>query len=97
MPSQSAGARKSGNNRKRGALKFLRQSQIHMIDDALMEVGKFGEVRLIVTKGRLRFVVTQRSHDALQWEEEARNGLRRTDPPSLSSSSAGSTRGSQSS
>jgi hypothetical protein len=72
-------------------LKFLRQAQIHMIDDALMEVGDFGEVRLIVTKGRLRFVVTQRSHDALQWEEEA---VRRTDPPSLKSSSAAHTSGS---
>jgi len=59
-----------------------------MIDDALTEVGEFGEVRLIVTKGRLRFVVTQRSHDAIQWEEEARDGVRRTDPSSLSSTSA---------
>ncbi|GMR09982.1 MAG: hypothetical protein BMS9Abin28_0803 [Anaerolineae bacterium] len=95
MPSQSAGARESGDNRKqRGALSFLRQSQIHMIDEALTDVGEFGEVRLIVTKGRLRFVVTQHSHDALQWEEEARNGVRRTDPSSLTSSSAASTSGS---
>ena len=63
-----------GPSTKRGALKFLRQAQIQMIDDALVEVGDFGEVRLIVSKGRLRFVVTQRSHDALQWEEEARHG-----------------------
>ncbi len=93
MPSQSAP--KSGNNRKRGALSFLREAQIRMIDDALTDVGEFGEVRLIVTKGRLRFVVTQQSHDAIQWEEEARDGGRRTDPTSLSSNSAASTSGSQ--
>jgi hypothetical protein len=38
-------------------------------------------------------VVTQRSHDALQWEEEARSGVRRTH--SLTRSSAASTSGSQ--
>ena len=93
MPSQSAP--ESGNNRKRGALSFLREAQIRMIDDALTDVGEFGEVRLIVTKGRLRFVVTQQSHDAIQWEEEARDGVRRTDLTSLSSNSAASTSGSQ--
>ncbi len=86
MPSQSAGARKSGNNRKRGALNFLRRGQIRMIDDALVEVGQFGEVRLIVTKGRLRFVVTQRSHDALKWEEESRDEIQRSGGATLSSS-----------
>jgi hypothetical protein len=58
-----------------------------MIDDALTEVGEFGEVRLIVTKGRLRFVVTQQSRDALQWEEDARNGVRHADQTSLDPSS----------
>lgn len=85
----------SGNNRKRGALGFLRQAQIQMIDEALCEVGEFGEVRLIVTKGRLRFVVTQRSHDALQWEEEALNGVRRMDAPSINPDSAASAGGGQ--
>lgn len=80
---ESASARQSGNNRKRGALKFLRRAQIKMIDDALVEVGQFGEVRLIVSKGRLRFVVTQRSHDALQWEEETRNSAARSDGTAL--------------
>ena len=86
MPSQSARPRNSGDEQKRGALNFLRQAQIRMIDDALVEVGQFGEVRLIVTKGRLRFVVTQRSHDALKWEEEARNGIQRSGDATLSSS-----------
>jgi hypothetical protein len=39
-----------------------------MIDEALRSLGQFGEVRLIVEKGRLRFVVTQKSFDALKWE-----------------------------
>jgi hypothetical protein len=39
-----------------------------MIDEALSAVGEYGEVRLVVDKGRLRFVVTQDSHDALRWQ-----------------------------
>ncbi len=49
-------------------LKFLLPEQIAMIDEALAALGSFGEVRLIVEKKRLRFVVTQRSHDALKWQ-----------------------------
>ena len=48
-------------------LKFLGRSQIKMIDEALDAVGPYGEVQLIVEKGRLRFVVTKNSHDALNW------------------------------
>jgi hypothetical protein len=50
------------------SLKFLNFLQIQMIDEALSAVGEYGEVRLIMQKGRLRFVVTQNSHDALLWE-----------------------------
>jgi len=39
-----------------------------MIDEALAAVGEFGEVRLIVERGRLRFVVTQKSFDAQKWQ-----------------------------
>jgi hypothetical protein len=49
-------------------LKFLLPAQISMIDEALSAVGDFGEVRLVVEKGRLRFVVTQRSFDAQKWQ-----------------------------
>ena len=49
------------------ALSFLDSSQIAMIDEALNKLGEFGEVRLIVQKGRLRFVITQQSFDALKW------------------------------
>jgi hypothetical protein len=49
-------------------LNFLNQHQIAMIDEALSVLGEFGEVRLIVEKGRLRFLVTQKSIDALKWQ-----------------------------
>lgn len=49
-------------------LTFLNQRQVHMIDEALSSLGDYGEVRLIVEKGRLRFLVTQRSIDALKWQ-----------------------------
>ncbi len=55
-------------NRAWRSLRFLNRLQIQMIDEALSAVGDYGEVRLIVQKGRLRFVVTQNSHDALLWE-----------------------------
>ena len=55
-------------------LKFLGRSQIKMIDEALDAVGPFGEVQLIVEKGRLRFVVTKNSHDALKWRPESIGG-----------------------
>lgn len=49
------------------SMKFLGQSQIEMIDEALASVGPYGEVQLIVEKGRPRFVVTKSIHDALKW------------------------------
>jgi hypothetical protein len=47
---------------------FLTRSQALMIDEALSAVGEYGEVRLIVQKGRIRYVVVEKSHDALKWE-----------------------------
>jgi hypothetical protein len=52
----------------KAASPFLQPHQVAMIDEALRSLGDFGEVRLIVEKGRLRFVVTQKSYDALKWE-----------------------------
>jgi hypothetical protein len=49
-------------------LEFLNQRQVIMIDEALSSLGEYGEVRLIVEKGRLRFLVTQKSFDALKWQ-----------------------------
>lgn len=47
--------------------RLLQERQIEMIEEALRSVGEYGEVRLIVEKGRLRFLVTQRSFDTLKW------------------------------
>ena len=53
------------NNR---LLSFLDQRQVTKIDEALSALGDYGELRLIVEKGRLRFIVTQKSFDALKWQ-----------------------------
>jgi hypothetical protein len=47
-------------------LSFLNGREITMIDDLLKSVAPFGEVRLAVQKGRLRYVSSVTSHDALQ-------------------------------
>lgn len=63
-------------------LKFLGRAQIKMIDEALDAVGPYGEVQLIVEKGRLRFVVTKNSHDALKWHPESIGGSEGDTSPS---------------
>jgi hypothetical protein len=50
-----------------GSLDFLSPGQVLMIDEALKTLGEYGELRLIIEKGRLRFLVTQKSIDALKW------------------------------
>ena len=47
-------------------LRFLTPAQVHLIEEALKEVRPFGEVRLIMQKGRLRFIETVKSADALK-------------------------------
>ena len=42
---------------------ILRPEQIQAIEAALASVGEYGEVRLVVEKGRLRFLVTHKSYD----------------------------------
>ena len=49
-------------------LSFLDQRQVKMIDEALSALGDYGELRLVVEKGRLRFIVTLKSFDALKWQ-----------------------------
>ncbi len=49
------------------SLKFLAPNQIAMIDEALAALDDFGEIRLVVEKNRLRFIITQKSYDALKW------------------------------
>lgn len=55
-------------------LSFLEARQVQMIDEALSSLGEFGEIRLIVEKGRLRFLVTQRSVDILKWQPGSLKG-----------------------
>lgn len=45
---------------RHGTLKFLSPEAVDRIDQALQDVGEYGEVTLVVMKGRLRFIeVTQ--------------------------------------
>ena len=48
----------------------LNQHQINLINAALGSLGGFGEVRLVVQKGVLRYIVTQNSIDALKGSPE---------------------------
>jgi hypothetical protein len=57
------------------SLAFLNFRQVEMIDEALAALGDYGELHLVVEKGRLRFVVTQRSFDALKWQPGKINHL----------------------
>lgn len=56
------------NNGETINLKILEPKQISMIDEALNSIGEFGEVRLVVEKGRLRFLITNKSFDVLKWQ-----------------------------
>ena len=47
------------------SLNVLSLEQIRLIDDALSELGPFGEVRLIKAKGKLRFIQMLTSKSAL--------------------------------
>ena len=57
-------------------LEHLSQAHVKMIDEAIDAVGEFGEVHLVVNKGRLRFVITQKSHDALKYRPGRVNALK---------------------
>ncbi|MCU0487480.1 MAG: hypothetical protein MUE67_00850 [Anaerolineales bacterium] len=48
--------------------RMLQTHHIEMIEEALRSVGEYGEVRLVVEKGKLRFLITQKSVDALKWQ-----------------------------
>lgn len=57
---------KGGVNFNSIELKFLQPEQLVMIEDALVGIGDYGEVRLVVEKGRLRFLVVEKSRDMLK-------------------------------
>lgn len=72
------GAAEGSRGTSIAGLQFLSDDQVLMIDEALTSLGDFGEVRLSVQKGRLRFLVMQKSFDALQWnltEKERQRSL----------------------
>lgn len=47
--------------------RILDSTQVEMIEEALESLGDFGEVRLVIEKGKLRFLVTQKSFDTQKW------------------------------
>jgi hypothetical protein len=46
---------------------ILHSAHIGMLEEALSAVGEYGEVRLVVEKGRLRFIIIEKSYDVLKW------------------------------
>jgi hypothetical protein len=56
--------------KRTGETRFLTECQVALIDKALNDVGDFGEVRLIVEKRRLRFLMTLKSSDVLKTQYE---------------------------
>jgi hypothetical protein len=56
-------------------LRFLLPDQIEMIDEALCSTGDYGEVRLVVEKGKLRFIVINTSVDVRNWSTQKPNLL----------------------
>ena len=76
MINTKPGSKQFSSNNERPHLEHLSQAHIRMIDEALDAVGEFGEVHLIVNKGLLRFVITQKSHDALKYRPGRVNALK---------------------
>jgi hypothetical protein len=52
------------------ALVFLKPHQVAIIDDALSSLGGYGEVRLVVENGRLRYLVMQKSYDVMKLDAQ---------------------------
>ncbi len=65
-------AKSDRQNSARGALAFLNPFLIDRIDRALSEVGEFGEVRLVVMKGKLRFIQIMQSESLSEPPQEQR-------------------------
>ena len=56
-----------GGGPKRKGLCFLTPRQVSIIDELLSSVSPYGEVRLTVEKGKLRFFSSTRSYDAYKY------------------------------
>ena len=65
MSTDSTNPRASAHHNSPGETPLrLAASMVRQIEAALAEVGEFGEVHLVVVKGRVRFVKILRSLDA---------------------------------
>jgi hypothetical protein len=51
--------------------KMLQTSQIELIENALQQIGDYGEVRLVIEKGRLRYIEVAKSMDVLKLQDLA--------------------------
>ena len=56
----------------REPLRFLTPREIRLIDDFLVRMQTGGELRLVVQKGRLRFLASSRNHQVM----DLRNGTK---------------------
>ena len=52
-------------------LHSLTPQQVQMIEEALLSLGEYGELTLVVEKGRLRFMTVQKSVDIQKWRPGA--------------------------
>lgn len=59
MAREATPVKEDDSNRQ--ALRILRPRDVVAIDHALDEVGSFGEVHLVIEKGRLRYIRTVKS------------------------------------
>ena len=55
----------ASNPRLEDELSFLTRQTVRRVDEALCRLGPYGEVRLVVMKGRLRFIQTVRSEEVV--------------------------------
>lgn len=52
-------------------LRFLSATQVKRIDEVLSELGEYGEVRLVVQHGELRYINKLESYKAWKPEDES--------------------------
>jgi hypothetical protein len=67
MPAQANG--QPTDKRDPTCLKVLKTEQVLLIDRALVEIGDFGEVHLIVKNGQIKAIRKMRS-EGFPWSEE---------------------------
>jgi hypothetical protein len=65
----------NSSKQDQSGLRFLLPEQIEMIDEALCCIGEYGEVHLVVEKGKLRFIVVNSSVDVRTWNSKKPNLL----------------------